>query len=128
MGALGVYWIVQNPDILHALNPYYAFTFFIHHGMVGLIVLGAVFLAVTGAEALYADLGHFGRTPIQRAWLFLVFPSLSLNYLGQGALVRLHPEAIDNRDCAGRAAGGPCDPAAWLAPALRGCAGDAADG
>ncbi len=96
MGALGVFWIVQNPDILHALNPYYAFTFFIHHGMVGLIVLGAVFLAVTGAEALYADLGHFGRTPIQRAWLFLVFPSLSLNYLGQGALVLLQPEAIDN--------------------------------
>jgi KUP system potassium uptake protein len=96
MGALGVHWIVQNPDILHALNPYYAVEFFIHHGMVGLIVLGAVFLAVTGAEALYADLGHFGRAPIQRAWLFLVFPCLSLNYLGQGALILQQPEALDN--------------------------------
>ena len=64
LGALGIFWIVQNPTILHALNPYYAYEFFIHHGIVGLVVLGAVFLAVTGAEALYADLGHFGRAPI----------------------------------------------------------------
>lgn len=96
MGALGIHWIIINPDILHGLNPYYAFNFFIHHGMVGLVVLGAVFLAVTGAEALYADLGHFGRSPIQKAWLFLVFPCLSLNYLGQGALILQQPEALDN--------------------------------
>lgn len=96
MGALGVWWIIQNPAILHALNPYYAANFFFHHGMIGLVVLGAVFLAVTGAEALYADLGHFGRTPIQRAWLFLVFPCLALNYLGQGALILSQPDAIDN--------------------------------
>lgn len=96
MGALGIWWIAQNPAVLHALNPYYALYFFFHHGMVGLIVLGAVFLAVTGAEALYADLGHFGRLPIQRAWLFLVFPCLGLNYLGQGALVMLHPDAMEN--------------------------------
>ncbi len=67
-----------------------------HHGMVGLFTLGAVFLAVTGAEALYADLGHFGRGPIQLAWLGLVLPALALNYLGQGALVFAHPAAIEN--------------------------------
>lgn len=96
MGALGVRGIMMHPDILHALNPYYAVAFFMHHGMMGLVVLGAVFLAVTGAEALYADLGHFGRAPIQRAWLFLVFPCLMLNYLGQGGLVLQHPEALEN--------------------------------
>lgn len=96
MGVLGVYWIAHDLHILNALNPYYALAFFMNHGMVGLIVLGAVFLAVTGAEALYADLGHFGRTPIQRAWLFLVFPCLGLNYLGQGSLLLQHPDAIDD--------------------------------
>ncbi len=96
MGALGVRGIFLHPDILQALNPYYAVEFFLHHGVVGLIVLGAVFLAVTGAEALYADLGHFGRKPIQRAWLFLVFPCLMLNYLGQGALVLQDQSALEN--------------------------------
>lgn len=96
MGLLGIWWMIEVPAILHSLNPYYALNFFFHHGMIGLIVLGAVFLAVTGAEALYADLGHFGRKPIQRAWLFLVFPCLALNYLGQGALIISQPSAIEN--------------------------------
>ena len=68
----------------------------LHHGIIGFVTLGAVFLAVTGAEALYADLGHFGKRPIQTAWLFIVLPSLALNYLGQGALVIADPKAIEN--------------------------------
>ena len=75
------------PDVLWALNPFYGVSFLLHHGIIGFVTLGAVFLAVTGAEALYADLGHFGRRPIQIAWLVIVLPSLALNYLGQGALV-----------------------------------------
>ena len=92
----GVFWIVADPDILWALNPLYGVTFLLHHGMIGLYTLGAVFLAVTGAEALYADLGHFGRRPIQLAWIVVVLPSLALNYLGQGALVYANPKTIDN--------------------------------
>src|SRR5260370_7771688 len=68
----------------------------IQHGIIGFVMLGAVFLAVTGAEALYADLGHFGKRPIQTAWLFIVLPSLTLNYLGQGALVIADPKAVEN--------------------------------
>ncbi|WP_375458996.1 potassium transporter Kup [uncultured Enterovirga sp.] len=83
--------IAREPGIFRALNPYYAVEYVLSHGHAALIALGAVFLAVTGAEALFADLGHFGRKPIQRAWLFLVFPCLTLNYLGQGALV-LHDQ------------------------------------
>ena len=78
--------IVRHPEVLLALNPLHAVSFMIHHGVIGFVTLGAVFLAVTGAEALYADLGHFGKRPIQTAWLFIVLPSLALNYLGQGAL------------------------------------------
>src|SRR5580700_1718300 len=92
----GVVWIATNPGVLLALNPYYGVKFLFGHGVVGLVTLGAVFLAVTGAEALYADLGHFGRLPIQAAWLCLVLPALALNYLGQGALVFEHPESITN--------------------------------
>jgi KUP system potassium uptake protein len=92
----GFYWLAADPEVLYALNPYYGANFLLHHGMVGLYTLGAVFLAVTGAEALYADLGHFGRGPIQSAWLGLVLPSLALNYLGQGALVYARPETIAN--------------------------------
>jgi KUP system potassium uptake protein len=88
--------IVRHPEVLSALNPLYAVSFMIHHGVVGFITLGAVFLAVTGAEALYADLGHFGKRPIQTAWLAIVLPSLALNYLGQGALVIDNPKAIEN--------------------------------
>src|SRR3954463_1539317 len=86
--------IIQQPQVLLALNPLYAVSFMIHHGIIGFVTLGAVFLAVTGAEALYADLGHFGKRPIQTAWLFIVVPSLALNYLGQGALVIADPKAI----------------------------------
>jgi len=96
IAAPGVIWAALNPGILLALNPAYGIAFLSGHGITGLFTLGAVFLAVTGAEALYADLGHFGRRPIQAAWLVLVFPALSLNYLGQGALVLANPNAIKN--------------------------------
>src|SRR6202051_2527288 len=92
----GLIWIAADPGILLAFNPFYGVFFLMHHGMVGLFTLGAVFLAVTGAEALYADLGHFGRGPIQLAWIALVLPSLALNYLGEGALVYAHPAAIES--------------------------------
>src|SRR3982750_4068266 len=88
--------IARHPEVLLALNPLYAISFMLHHGMIGFVTLGAVFLAVTGAEALYADLGHFGKRPIQTAWLIIVLPSLALNYLGQGALVIADPKAIEN--------------------------------
>ncbi|OLP61241.1 potassium transporter Kup [Xaviernesmea oryzae] len=96
MGIGGAVHIADDYTILHALNPLHAISFLGHAGFVGLIVLGAVFLTVTGAEALYADLGHFGRRPIQVAWFILVFPALALNYLGQGALVLDQPEKIEN--------------------------------
>jgi len=92
----GALWVAADPGILWALNPLYGIDFLLHHGMIGLYTLGAVFLAVTGAEALYADLGHFGRGPIQIAWLCVVLPSLALNYLGQGALVFDNPKALEN--------------------------------
>jgi KUP system potassium uptake protein len=92
----GLVSVASDPEVLLAFNPYYAVRFLASHGMIGLITLGAVFLAVTGAEALYADLGHFGRRPIQAAWLGFVFPSLALNYLGQGALVLANPKALEN--------------------------------
>ena len=90
----GFVQVVADPGVLWALNPHYGLEFLRHHGLIGLITLGAVFLAVTGAEALYADLGHFGRKPIQLAWFALVLPALAINYLGQGALVYAHPEAV----------------------------------
>jgi KUP system potassium uptake protein len=88
--------IAHHPEVLFALNPLHAVSFMLHHGIIGFVTLGAVFLAVTGAEALYADLGHFGKRPIQTAWLFVVLPSLALNYMGQGALVIGDPTAIEN--------------------------------
>ena len=88
--------IMRYPEILLAFNPLYAVSFMLHHGVIGFVTLGAVFLAVTGAEALYADLGHFGKRPIQTAWLFIVLPSLTLNYMGQAALVLSDPKAIEN--------------------------------
>jgi KUP system potassium uptake protein len=86
IGGLGLWHILSAPEILLAFNPFHAVTFLASHGVPGLFVLGAVFLTVTGAEALIADMGHFGRLPIQLGWLSLVWPALSLNYLGQGAL------------------------------------------
>jgi KUP system potassium uptake protein len=96
MGAAGAVQILGNPSILWAFDPRFAMSFMIEHGKVAFIVLGAVFLAVTGAEALYADLGHFGRKPIQIAWFALVFPALVLNYLGQGALILRTPSAVSD--------------------------------
>ena len=92
----GLLWVAADPGVLWALNPLYGIDFLLHHGVIGLYTLGAVFLAVTGAEALYADLGHFGRGPIQIAWSCVVLPSLALNYLGQGALVFDNPKALEN--------------------------------
>lgn len=96
LAGLGIYHISDDPEILWALSPHNAVGFLLAHGWMGFIVLGAVFLAVTGAEGLYADMGHFGRGPISAAWLWLVFPALILNYLGQGALVLAHPSAMSN--------------------------------
>jgi KUP system potassium uptake protein len=98
IGIAAVPAIAHRPDVLQSLNPFYAVSFMVHHGIIGFVTLGAVFLAVTGAEALYADLGHFGKRPIQTAWLFIVLPSLALNYLGQGALVMADPKVVENPD------------------------------
>src|SRR5262249_54170051 len=96
LALIGIMWVAEEPRVLAAFNPSYGTTFLLYNGFVGLIVLGLVFLAVTGAEALYPDLGHFGRKPIQVAWLGMALPSLTINYLGQGALVLSRPEAIEN--------------------------------
>jgi KUP system potassium uptake protein len=96
IGLLGALHIPDAPRILLAFDPLRGLVFLFGHGLLGFIVLGSVFLAVTGAEALYADMGHFGRLPIQAAWLFFVLPALTLNYLGQGALVLKHSWAIEN--------------------------------
>jgi KUP system potassium uptake protein len=88
--------IVDNPSVLAAINPVYGIGFLFSHGIIGLLTLGSVFLVVTGSEALYNDLGHFGRRPIQAAWLFFVLPALLLNYFGQGALLLAHPQSIEN--------------------------------
>ena len=92
----GLWHIGQNLTVLLAFNPYYGVNFLLHHGIIGFYTLGAVFLVVTGSEALYADLGHFGRGPIRFAWLVVVLPALLINYLGQGALVLADPKAIEN--------------------------------
>src|SRR6266516_6882507 len=92
----GVWHVVQNPAVLRAFNPAHGIEFLATHGIIGLVTLGAVFLVVTGADALYADLGHFGRAPIRTAWLTIVLPALTLNYLGQGALVLADPKTIEN--------------------------------
>ena len=96
IGAAGAAHMITNPAVLAAFNPAYGLAFLTSNWSVGIATLGAVFLAVTGAEALYADLGHFGRRPIQLAWVALVLPALVLNYLGQGALLLRDPAAIEN--------------------------------
>ncbi|HEX7642620.1 MAG TPA: potassium transporter Kup [Burkholderiaceae bacterium] len=96
LAAMGLINVLRYPGVLAALNPFYAVSFLWTHGWIGFVALGAVVLAFTGAEALYADLGHFGGTPIRLAWCFLVFPSLALNYLGQGAILMLDPKALEN--------------------------------
>ncbi len=96
LAGLGLWHMLDYPGILAALNPVWALRFLVDHAGVAFLVLGAVFLAVTGGEALYADLGHFGRRPIRAAWFGLVMPALVLNYLGQGAMVLAHPELAEN--------------------------------
>ncbi|MCH9406997.1 low affinity potassium transporter Kup [Pantoea agglomerans] len=96
LAILGVSGIMKNPEVLHALNPAYAIEFFLHYKSVSFFALGAVVLAITGVEALYADMGHFGKVPIRLAWFSVVLPSLVLNYFGQGALLLSDPKAIKN--------------------------------
>lgn len=96
LAAIGSWQIAQAPEILQALHPQYAWQFLQARGAGVFLAIGAILLAVTGAEALYADMGHFGRPAIQLAWLGLVFPCLAVNYLGQGALLLLHPDAVSN--------------------------------
>ena len=96
LALLGLNAIVKHPQVLKALNPYYAYHFFMLNGLDSLVILGAVFLAVTGGEALYADLGHFGKRPIRLGWFYLVLPCLVLNYFGQGSLILDNPKAVIN--------------------------------
>ena len=96
LAVLGIWGIARQPHILLAVNPYYGLALLVRHPWHGFLMLGAVFLAVTGAEALYADMGHFGRRALRRAWLGLVFPALLLNYFGQGALLLGDPAALEN--------------------------------
>ncbi len=105
IAVLGAMHLFDDPGVFWALSPHYAVNFMIHHGLVGFLVLGSVFLTVTGAEALYADMGHFGRWPIQSAWLFFALPALALSYLGQGAFVlktlhwsQAHGRPLENLD------------------------------
>ncbi len=96
LAILGVHGILMNPQVLAALNPVYGAAFFAENGLAGFVILGAVVLAVTGTEALYADMGHFGRRPLRMVWFGYVLPALVLNYFGQGALLLANPEAIAN--------------------------------
>ena len=96
LAVMGVSWIVVNPSVLVAVNPAHAVAFFVRNGGHGFVVLGSVFLVVTGGEALYADMGHFGARPIRLAWFGLAFPALVLNYLGQGAMLLQHPDAASS--------------------------------
>jgi KUP system potassium uptake protein len=96
IAAMGIYHIAAYPQVLRALSPVYIWGFFVAHPLYSFLSLGAVIYAVTGTEALYADMGHFGRKPITYAWLYLVFPALMLNYMGQAAMLTQHPEFVDN--------------------------------
>ena len=96
LAALGISWIVREPSVLSALGPWHGIRFFLENGWEGVLVLGSVFLVVTGGDSIYADMGHFGTRPIRLAWFGLVLPSLMLNYLGQGALLIRNPEAVVN--------------------------------
>ena len=96
LGAMGLIGVARSPSILAALNPFAGLSFLLHHGWLAFVALGSVVLALTGAEALYADMGHFGAAPIRLSWFALVFPALGLNYLGQGALLLSDPKAVDS--------------------------------
>ena len=96
LAVLGVYHIFEAPEVLAALNPMHALRFMLENKFTAFVALGAVVLAITGAEALYADMGHFGKKPIRMAWFLVAFPALALNYLGQGAMLIRHPDAVSN--------------------------------
>jgi len=96
LGGLGLFHLKEDLSIFLAFNPWYGVRFLFDNGFLGFVILGSVFLVVTGAEALYADMGHFGKGPIRASWLVVVFPCLALNYLGQGSLILAHPEARHN--------------------------------
>lgn len=96
LSVLGIVQLIQHPQVLYALSPYYAFMFFENDPLLAFLALGSIVLAVTGAEALYADMGHFGRKPIGVAWIWVVLPALTLNYFGQAALLMRMPEAAEN--------------------------------
>src|SRR2546428_405813 len=114
IGSLGAIEIARAPEVLLAFNPWYGAQVFVHNRMAGFLFLGAVVLAITGAEALYADMGHFGRRPIRLAWFLVPLPALLLNYLGQGAPVLRAPGAFANpswRAASGNGRSGP--PPRW---------------
>ncbi|MCB1212289.1 MAG: KUP/HAK/KT family potassium transporter, partial [Verrucomicrobiales bacterium] len=96
LASLGLYRFLEHPGVIAALSPHWGVQYLAHHGLHGIGIMGMVLLAVTGCEALYADIGHFGANALKRAWFILVYPALTLNYLGQGALVLSNPEALDN--------------------------------
>lgn len=96
LAGLGINHIIANPSVLKAIHPFYALDFFHENGLKGFFLLGGVFLVVTGGEALYADIGHFGKNPIRYSWFFIALPCLLLNYFGQGANLMIHPEDVDN--------------------------------
>lgn len=96
LGGLGLYRYAQHPEVIQALSPHWGILYLTHHGYHGIVIMGMVLLAVTGCEALYADIGHFGAKPLKRAWFNLVYPALTLNYLGQGALVISDPAALEH--------------------------------
>lgn len=96
LGGLGLFRFLEHPEVIQSLSPHWGIFYLIHHGYHGIVIMGMVLLAVTGCEALYADIGHFGRQPLQRSWFLLVWPALTLNYLGQGALVVNEPAALEH--------------------------------
>jgi KUP system potassium uptake protein len=96
LGGLGLYRFLEHPEVITALSPHWGLSYLLHHGAHGVVIMGMVLLAVTGCEALYADIGHFGRQPLRLAWFSLVWPALTLNYLGQGALVVSDPTAVQH--------------------------------
>lgn len=96
LGGLGLYRFLEHPEVIQSLSPHWGIMYLIHHGYHGVVIMGMVLLAVTGCEALYADIGHFGRQPLQRSWFLLVWPALTLNYLGQGALVVNDASALEH--------------------------------
>lgn len=96
LAGIGLYRVIEHPEVISALSPHWGIGYLLHHGQHGIVIMGMVLLAVTGCEALYADIGHFGATPLKRAWFLLAYPALVLNYLGQGAIVIADPTAVEH--------------------------------